>query len=358
MSEPESPRAWSVSVRRPTMGRSCVPVPGDFDSTSDFQPQIHRLFLRLSVALLCLSTTFQNGPVEPDAQSVKTTFPDRVASKTLPNVVRIHPRVFSGGLPDNEAAFQELASLGVKVIISVDGVQPDAVTAKRHGLEYIHLPIGYGGISETRVMELAKVIHQSDSPVYVHCHHGKHRAAAAAAAASRATGKISAKQALEALDVAGTDKLYHGLFEAVRRTRPVPDTDLDSFAAEFSEAAPVAPMAKAMAAIDRTFGKLQLIEKSNWRAPNDRSDLDPRHEARLLQQQLSELLRTQDMKNRSAPFRHSIAASAQAAKHLEEQLHSWQQKKAEQPPPEISRQLKRISKRCNDCHARFRDTSE
>src|SRR5262245_55603645 len=80
--------------------------------------------------------------------------PTRLNSAYLPNAFRIHAKVMSGGLPAGEAAFAELAELGVKTIISVDGAKPDVMAAERHGLRYVHLPHGYDGISETRIKEL------------------------------------------------------------------------------------------------------------------------------------------------------------------------------------------------------------
>ena len=46
--------------------------------------------------------------------SASATAPDfeRLASEHLPNAYRIHPKVISGGLPDGEAGFRDLASLG------------------------------------------------------------------------------------------------------------------------------------------------------------------------------------------------------------------------------------------------------
>src|SRR5262245_14725203 len=62
--------------------------------------------------------------------------PKKVAAEHLPNPWRIHPKVISGGLPEGDAAFKELADLGVKTIISVDGAKPDVATAKKYGLRY------------------------------------------------------------------------------------------------------------------------------------------------------------------------------------------------------------------------------
>src|SRR5436189_6043349 len=84
--------------------------------------------------------------------------PHKLTASHLPNAYQIHPHVISGGLPDGEDAFRELAALGVKTIISVDGAKPDVPLAEKYGLRYVHLPHGYGGVPDDRVKELAKAV--------------------------------------------------------------------------------------------------------------------------------------------------------------------------------------------------------
>src|SRR5690349_14774854 len=51
--------------------------------------------------------------------------PERLPVAHLPNALRVHEKVISGGLPEGENGFRELAELGVQTIISVDGARPD-----------------------------------------------------------------------------------------------------------------------------------------------------------------------------------------------------------------------------------------
>src|SRR5688572_20555590 len=67
---------------------------------------------------------------------------EKLSTQHLPNAVRVHERVISGGLPEGDAAFAELNALGVKTIVSVDGAKPDLETAAKFGLRYVHLPHG------------------------------------------------------------------------------------------------------------------------------------------------------------------------------------------------------------------------
>ena len=111
---------------------------------------------------------FANGVAEP------------TPAAALHNVFRLEARVYSGSSPYSEAAFRELAKLGVRTIISVDGAMPAVELAR-----YVHLPIGYDAVPPSRAAELVKAAQGSDGPLYVHCHHGKHRGPAAAATVCR-----------------------------------------------------------------------------------------------------------------------------------------------------------------------------
>ena len=53
-----------------------------------------------------------------------------------------------GAEPHEDVAFAELAELGVRTVVSVDGAKPQADAARHHGLRYVHIPIGYDGVSE------------------------------------------------------------------------------------------------------------------------------------------------------------------------------------------------------------------
>jgi len=63
---------------------------------------------------------------------------EKLPTRHLPNAVRVHAKVISGGLP----ALEELRSLGVKTVVSVDGALPDLASAEKCGLRYVHLPHG------------------------------------------------------------------------------------------------------------------------------------------------------------------------------------------------------------------------
>ncbi|MCA9270201.1 MAG: hypothetical protein KDA41_17085, partial [Planctomycetales bacterium] len=124
----------------------------------------------------------------------------------LHNLMQLTPRIFCGGQPEGEAAMQELKSLGVATIVSVDGARPALEEAQAAGLEYVHIPIGYDGVSEAAGLAIARLVRDRDGPFYIHCHHGTHRGPAAAAVACIAAGATDGQGAVEILRRAGTSR--------------------------------------------------------------------------------------------------------------------------------------------------------
>ncbi len=202
--------------------------------------------------------------------------PQRIESQHLPNAVLVHPKVISGGLPEDGAAFQELANRGVKTVISVDGMKPDVQLAAKYGLRYVHLPHGYDGVPATRARELAQAVRDLPGPIYIHCHHGKHRSPTAATVACVTAGMLPRESAVGILEMAGTDPNYRGLYQSARDARPMSTEQLDSSLVTFHSVEAIPPLAEAMVDLEHTFNNVRQIAKSNWRSPIDHPDLDPR----------------------------------------------------------------------------------
>src|ERR1043165_5547284 len=100
----------------------------------------------------------------PAANAVAGPLP----SAHLQNLFHVTTNIFSGDAPEGDDAFAEIAKLGVKTLISVDGTKPDVETAHKHGLRYIHLPFGYNGIPASRIADLTKAAQSVVGPMYVH----------------------------------------------------------------------------------------------------------------------------------------------------------------------------------------------
>jgi protein tyrosine phosphatase (PTP) superfamily phosphohydrolase (DUF442 family) len=274
-------------------------------------------------------------------------------------VVQVHPRVVSGGLPASDAAFAELSELGVKTIISVDGAKPDVEAAARRGLRYVHLPHGYDGIPGERARELAKAVRELEGPVYIHCHHGRHRSPAAASVACVMAGLVDPARALEILELAGTSRDYRGLYQSAADARPLEAALLEALEVEFREVAPVPPMADAMVQIEHTHEHLLQIAAAGWRTPADHPDLVPAHEALLMQEHFTELLRTDEVEQQPEAFRRMLVESEMSARELTQLLKQQASDPAQVTPlGEVAARAERITANCQACHQQFRDNPQ
>src|SRR4051812_44306767 len=58
----------------------------------------------------------------------------------LENVARVSRELYSGGVPEGDPGFETLQRLGIRTIVSVDGMEPDLERARKHGMRCVHLP--------------------------------------------------------------------------------------------------------------------------------------------------------------------------------------------------------------------------
>lgn len=305
-------------------------------------------------------------PLQNMATGSKTTDADQVAdvsssprmlkSAHLPNAIQIHEKVISGGLPDGQEAFQELQDLGIKTIISVDGARPDLELAKKHGLKYVHLPHSYDGVPEQRGYELAKAVRDFEGPIYIHCHHGKHRSPAAAAVACITAGLIEPAMASGILQLAGTNPNYRGLYESAESARKLDAAVLDALKADFPESAELTPMAEAMVHLEHTQDRVKMIAAAGWKSPPSHPEIIPAQELLLLKEHFTELLRAESLATEPQGFQAMLRESESAATDLEAALANWNDSGAALPIPDaLPASFEKIAKNCVACHTQYRD---
>lgn len=246
--------------------------------------------------------------------------------------------------------------MGVKTIISVDGAKPDVETAARFGLRYVHLPYGYDGVPDNRVKELAKAVRELDGPIYIHCHHGKHRSPAGASVACVSAGLLPRAEGLAVLTLAGTSPNYRGLYESAREAKPLEAALLDELEVEFRETVEVPALAEAMVAIEHTHDLLKAIAAAGWQTPVDHPDLEPAHEALLLREHFTELQRVEYEQRDSEEFQTLLHDSEQAAQQLEGLLRKWEASETHAAAPaQLTALANHIDANCASCHQQFRD---
>ena len=151
----------------------------------------------------------------------------------LCNVVAFHSDFYSGSAPVSESGFQSLDSLGIKTIISVDGAIPNVDLAQKHGMRYVHLPIGYDGFDDARKAQLVRAVRDLPKPIYLHCHHGKHRSAGAAGTIAVSLGWLTNDEAATRMKVCGTAAGYKGLWACTAAAAPMTAIAIDAATSDF-----------------------------------------------------------------------------------------------------------------------------
>ena len=275
--------------------------------------------------------------------------PKAVPTKHLHHVFQVSSNLLSGNAPTGDAAFAELDHLGVKTVVSVDGSQPDVESAHKHGIRYIHLPIGYNGVPPQRVAELAKAAQTAEGPIYVHCHHGLHRGPAAVAVMCEATAGWSTNQAIAWLKQAGTSPDYAGLYRSAHQFQPPTPQDLSAIT-ELPERAKASSLVESMVSIDEELERLKAAQKTAWAAIPQQPDLTPGQSATLLWEHLRELQRSQDTAHRPADYRVKLENSTAAVETLRQALANKGSSASAR-----DESLRSVIQSCTECHKVFRN---
>lgn len=271
----------------------------------------------------------------------------RLEAKGIENLHRLSLRFLSGGQPEGEVAFDELKKLGVKTVISVDGIPPDLEMAHNRGIRYVHLPIGYDGLKKDRLPQLLKAARELPGPIFIHCHHGKHRGPAAAAACMLAAENWTAEQAIAWLAQAGTDRGYRGLYRDVQELVIPSIEETMRLEPDFPESVPASTLVEAMLEIDERHDRLKAFAQRNWKQSAD--------ERKAPVETVVELLEAYRELGRSAVVRTQHESFATFINDGERQLKLLQEDLESADGTSATKLLQSVSKNCKECHTRFRD---
>ncbi len=271
------------------------------------------------------------------------TVADAPETHGLHNLHRVSPDLWSGGNPDGEIGFLQLKQLGVKTIISVDGAMPEVALAEKYGLRYVHLPVGYDGITRERILELAKAARDLPGPVYVHCHHGKHRGPAAAVSIRLCLDpQFTPEQAEGHMKDAGTDPRYAGLIALPRTLKRPSAEELDRAPGTFPPTSRVADLTTRMVEIDGIWDKLKAAKDAGWPKP-----VKSTGDTVLLIEQFREVRRLP----RAASFAEHLVDAESAGVELESALRQSDVGKA-------NTAFAASKAHCQRCHDEFRDRAK
>jgi protein tyrosine phosphatase (PTP) superfamily phosphohydrolase (DUF442 family) len=311
----------------------------------------------LAFATLAADKPASDGELRPRTVGASAYIPERLQIEGIENAFRLSPRLYSGGDPQGEKAFARLQALGVKTIISVDGARPDIETARRLGIRYIHLPVGYDGISREQAVRLVEATRRFSGPVFIHCHHGKHRGPTAAALCGVATENWSKDHALSWLKQAGTAPDYRGLFATVRNFEAPSPAELACVASDLPEQAKVPAVAEGMVQVDRRWDHLKAIREAGFRSPPSAPDLDPPHEALQLAEHFREMLRQSDVKARGAKCIELMESAERQATDLQDALRAYHEAPSAIARKAVESAFYTMGKSCTCCHSQYRDNT-
>ena len=300
------------------------------------------------------------GASEPPTSGGSKPWPSVEADRPvdfpgLHNTVAYWPSLISGSVPDGQEGFDSLQAMGVRTIISVDGAAPAVEEAAARGIRYVHLPIGYNGMDRQRTMEIARAIQAAQdrdpgAPVYVHCHHGKHRSAGALGAAVVTLGYATPDMAKARMRVSGTSLSYAGLYKCVEAAQPANREDLAAMPSDFPSVWKVSGLVRSMLDVDEAYENLKLIEVAGWVVPKNHPDLVPIAEAGRLADIFRNLLNDERVKAKPGEFRDRLVKSSKDVETLEARLAD-----ENIAADELTKRFEAITASCKDCHVKYRD---
>lgn len=318
------------------------------------------VFALLAAAAAALAACSSPTPVAKaaavEASAPKPTLAVPTMAETSPldvpgahNIVAYAPGVFSGSVPEGQKGFDSLAAMGIRTVISVDGAAPDLAEAKKHGMRYIHLPIGYDTVPGDRAKELAQALASVEGPIYMHCHHGRHRSAAAASAACVGVGLTTPEEAIRRMkDISGTTANYAGLYAAVQAAKPLPKEQLRIDPSTLPEITRVSGLVATMVELDVVFDNLKALNAAEWRVPADHPDLVPAKEARRTATLFRGLHENADSNAHPADYQQWLNRSIDDADAIARAVDAGD-------PKEAALRFQSLGKTCKECHKPYRD---
>ena len=316
-----------------------------------------RAFMALLVAATMLSASFgasfSAGFDGLSRASEPPHDPPHDPPRELPGLHNVVPYTgsgseafYSGSAPEGDAGFDALVKLGIKTVISVDGATPDLARAKARGLRIVHLPIGYDGFDDARKAELVRAVRDLPKPIYLHCHHGKHRSASAAGAVAVSLRWMTNEAAAARMKVSGTGVGYRGLWSCVAKASPMDAATIDAARGDFPEQTKPESLVASMVAIDEALDNIQFAVAATDAAKRGASAADAAEIADLLR--ILEKDEGVERMAKSVDFRALLRASSTQAGALEKLL-------GEGSSAGVPEAVGRLRESCKDCHAKHRD---
>lgn len=211
-------------------------------------------------------------------------------------------------------------------------------------------PFRWGRHGDTAGAKLARAVRDLPGPIYIHCHHGKHRSPAAAASAAVLLGELTPDEGVAMMRTAGTAPSYKGLYECVATAMVADISAIEGVQAEFVPVATVTNMVEAMVEADHTFENLKAISENGWRVPGEHPDLVPVAEAGRLADALRVASEDPACAAESEEFSGLMLTASRNVESLEKLLEAGTADAAT-----LDAAFAVVQKDCKSCHVKYRD---
>ncbi|MBI4568535.1 MAG: hypothetical protein HY719_09060 [Planctomycetes bacterium] len=306
--------------------------------------------------------------VEPPPRPAAEVEAILAASKTCPaggespvdypglhNVSRLSARVLTGSSPEGEAGFARLAALGVKTVISVDGARPNVEAAARHGLVYVHVPVGYHGIDREQQVRLVKTARELPTPVYIHCHHGKHRGPTAGALVRMAVDDAAPAVAVAEMRRSGAAETYAGLYRSAAGFHVPSREETAALAYSFPAAEPTPGLQQSMVKIDDSADRLKAGAGRGFATDEKHPDVASSQEALIIAEALREIGRLPETAAKPPRFTALLKENETIAWRLRDQLAATKADAAAADIGAAKATHEALRASCEACHKEFRN---
>jgi hypothetical protein len=299
-----------------------------------------------------LAASALDAPLYAPAHPAK--MPHDASANGMPGISKLmefQKDLYSGARPQGIVGTQSLYEFGVRTIISVDSSPPNHHSADLLGISLIHIPLSYSGPDEEQILDLttAYAMARGNGKVYIHCHHGMHRAPTACALISIAIGISTPEQTRAKMEVAGTSRHYPMLWESVDVQTPIHMLDVVSNMKSLPRAVTASDIASAMTMIDEEITRLARIKNSGWSIPADHPDLAPAASAGFISETLRNLHSDTQWRNFGLELTDANA-TVSAAATLEKTL-LLDPRNSEV----LDMQFDLVRQSCTLCHAKLRN---
>ncbi len=136
--------------------------------------------LLIAAALSCGTCAAEPSSSQPrdGSDPRRSAWADPIAQYPgLPNLFRVSDGLYRGAQPTEAEGYASLAELGIKTVVNLRAGHDEEEFTKRHGLDYVHIPMRAWSFDEEDVIRFLRVASRAENqPIFVHCRRGADRA--------------------------------------------------------------------------------------------------------------------------------------------------------------------------------------